>query len=53
MKLDHKYVGYWSINDEHGDGIHILKKKRPPWIHRFMNRILFGNKWYDLRRNYN
>jgi hypothetical protein len=52
MKSDHKYVGYWSLTDEHGNGLHILKKQRPPWIHRFMNQLFFGNKWYDLNVRY-
>ena len=46
------YVGYWSLNDDHGDGVHIMKKHRPSLLHRVMNRILLGNKWYDLRRVY-
>lgn len=39
------YVGYWQIGGRLGLAIH--KTKRPPWLHRFMCKHVFGIEWRD------
>ena len=39
------WVGYWQLGGRLG--IATFVKKRPPWLHRFMCKRVFGIEWRD------
>jgi hypothetical protein len=48
---ENNFVGYWSINytPDEPQQFCIWKTKKPNLIHRIMNRLLLGNKWFDTK----